>query len=256
MDSGIGRAFDAAAPHYDRTWGTNPVGLLFRHAVQERLAALFAKGTSVLDLGCGTGEDALFLAARGVRVTGIDASPRMIDTARMKAAARGLRETIRFEQGDVEEMDGFVPEWHGAYSNFGALNCVDLARVGRRLAELLMPGAPVLFTFMGRWPLPATLERALTGRGQVRRDGDVAVAGTPVSVRYPTVEAIRRGLGQVFAWRRTSGLGVVLPDPGHRRFAVQHPQALAVLAVAERLMASTPGLRALGDHVVLEGHRR
>ena len=45
---------------------------------------------SVLDVGCGTGENALFLAARGHRVTGIDFLEEPITRARRKAAERGL----------------------------------------------------------------------------------------------------------------------------------------------------------------------
>jgi SAM-dependent methyltransferase len=44
----------------------------------------------VLDVGCGTGEHALFLAGRGHRVMGIDSAPAAIERARAKAAARGL----------------------------------------------------------------------------------------------------------------------------------------------------------------------
>ncbi|KAA0587183.1 SAM-dependent methyltransferase [Azospirillum lipoferum] len=53
-----------------------------------RLFALHADGpvASVLDLGCGTGGHALPLAARGLRVTGVDRSPAMLARARVKAA--------------------------------------------------------------------------------------------------------------------------------------------------------------------------
>ncbi len=44
----------------------------------------------VLDAGCGTGENALYLAALGRRVMGVDAAPSAIERAREKAAARGL----------------------------------------------------------------------------------------------------------------------------------------------------------------------
>jgi SAM-dependent methyltransferase len=44
----------------------------------------------VLDAGCGTGENALHLAALGRRVMGIDGAPTAIARAREKAAARGL----------------------------------------------------------------------------------------------------------------------------------------------------------------------
>ncbi|HSD21141.1 MAG TPA: class I SAM-dependent methyltransferase [Anaeromyxobacter sp.] len=47
------------------------------------------KGT-VLDVGCGTGENALYLASLGRRVVGVDGSPAAIARAREKAAERGL----------------------------------------------------------------------------------------------------------------------------------------------------------------------
>lgn len=47
-------------------------------------------GPVVIDVGCGTGENALFLASRGHHVTGIDAAQAAIATARAKAEERGL----------------------------------------------------------------------------------------------------------------------------------------------------------------------
>lgn len=58
---------------------------------------------SVLDLGCGTGENALYLAARGHEVRGIDFVPAAIDRARAKAKARGM--DVRFDVGDVLAVD-------------------------------------------------------------------------------------------------------------------------------------------------------
>lgn len=49
---------------------------------------------SVLDSGCGTGENALFFASRGQRVTGIDFLADPIQLARRKAAERGLTATF------------------------------------------------------------------------------------------------------------------------------------------------------------------
>jgi cyclopropane fatty-acyl-phospholipid synthase-like methyltransferase len=50
---------------------------------------------SVLDVGCGTGENALHLASLGKPVMGIDASPTAVAAARAKTAARGLTATFR-----------------------------------------------------------------------------------------------------------------------------------------------------------------
>jgi SAM-dependent methyltransferase len=53
----------------------------------------------VLDIGCGTGENTLFLAGRGLEVVGIDAAPTAIGKARAKTKERGI--TARFEVADA-----------------------------------------------------------------------------------------------------------------------------------------------------------
>lgn len=59
---------------------------------------------SVLDVGCGTGENALFLAARGHEVWGVDIVPQAIERARAKAAARGL--SAEFRVHDALDLAG------------------------------------------------------------------------------------------------------------------------------------------------------
>jgi 2-polyprenyl-3-methyl-5-hydroxy-6-metoxy-1,4-benzoquinol methylase len=57
---------------------------------------------SVLDIGCGTGEHALFFAAEGHEVWGIDSAPRAIEKAKEKAAERGLH--VHFFVHNVLEL--------------------------------------------------------------------------------------------------------------------------------------------------------
>jgi len=54
---------------------------------------------SVLDVGCGTGENVLYLAERGLAAAGIDGAPTAIRKARAKAKGRGLK--ARFEVADA-----------------------------------------------------------------------------------------------------------------------------------------------------------
>jgi cyclopropane fatty-acyl-phospholipid synthase-like methyltransferase len=58
---------------------------------------------SVLDVGCGTGENALFLASRGHEVWGVDFVPVAIERARAKARQRGL--DVHFQVGDALKLD-------------------------------------------------------------------------------------------------------------------------------------------------------
>jgi len=70
----------------------------------EALADAGAIVGPVLDAGCGTGENALFLAARGLDVVGVDAVEAAIEAARRKAVARGLE--AQFLVHDALALEG------------------------------------------------------------------------------------------------------------------------------------------------------
>lgn len=69
----------------------------------EQLVARGALTGDVLDVGCGTGENALYLAAQGQRVVGIDVSPTAVRKAQEKARSRHQTEAD-FQVGDALEL--------------------------------------------------------------------------------------------------------------------------------------------------------
>jgi hypothetical protein len=179
----------------------------------------------------------------------------MLACARRKASELGLGEDrARFECRAAESVGELSEGFDGAYSDFGALNCADLGAVGAGLARVLRRGAPVLVSLLGRWPLPEGLLRALSGRGAPR--GEPCVSGIPVSARYYSSGETRAALGPDFVWRGGFALGVLVPGPDHDAWACRHPQSFGALAALEAIVHGWPLLRALGDHVVLDGVRR
>ncbi|HEX5164835.1 MAG TPA: methyltransferase domain-containing protein, partial [Thermomicrobiales bacterium] len=86
--------FDSVAAGYDDAFTSHQLGHWLREMVWQRMAASFAPGQHVLELGCGTGEDALWLAQRGVHVTATDASPAMLAETRRKVERAGLGEFV------------------------------------------------------------------------------------------------------------------------------------------------------------------
>jgi SAM-dependent methyltransferase len=72
------------------------------------IATKFDRGTA-LDLGCGQGRNALWLAERGFAVTGLDLSPVAIEQARARAAQLGLDAT--FESVDLLTWEPDGQEW-------------------------------------------------------------------------------------------------------------------------------------------------
>ena len=63
---------------------------------------------SALDLGCGTGTNAIYLAQHGFSVTAIDVSRRAISLATRKTRSAQLTDRVRYERGDVTMMRRWV----------------------------------------------------------------------------------------------------------------------------------------------------
>lgn len=97
-------------------------------------------GPSVLDVGCGTGENALYLAARGHEVWGLDASSRAIQKARTKAAERNLATT--FLVGNAFELARLGRGFETVIDSglFHVFSDAERIRFVESLAGILPPG--------------------------------------------------------------------------------------------------------------------
>src|SRR6202789_3270891 len=73
--------FDAVADRYDQSFTASRIGQAQRASVWKELGKTFRSGDRVLEIGCGTGVDACFLAERGVKVVACDSSPAMVEVA-------------------------------------------------------------------------------------------------------------------------------------------------------------------------------
>ncbi|MEW6719381.1 MAG: class I SAM-dependent methyltransferase [Thermodesulfobacteriota bacterium] len=93
-----------------------------------------------LDLGCGTGTNAMTLARHGWRVTGIDFTPAAIRAARRKAAEEGLE--VEFRVGDVTDLRS-LPGGYDYALDIGCLHSLpaeDRAAYAGGLFRLVRPG--------------------------------------------------------------------------------------------------------------------
>jgi hypothetical protein len=206
----------------------NPATLVFGHVLESRLEALFHAGDRVLELDGPRSAAASRLEARGVRVAALD-------PARARTEAGG--------------------SFDGAFAASAFLDGADLIAIGPALGAALRPGAPVLLTLLGPWPLPALLRRTLTGAGERRRGEDPQTRRVARPPSYPTLGEARRALGPSFEWTDAYALGVLLPDATREAWVRDHPQGFAMLAMMERVVRRWPGVRQLGDRLVLEGRR-
>jgi len=252
-------AFDDLAPDYDATFTSTPVGSVLRALVWSRLDRALAGACRVLEIGCGTGEDAIRLALRGARVLAIDASPAMVQIAARKAQARGCGDRIEFRCLPMEELNriGAAEQFDGTLSNFGALNCTtELPAVIGSVAAQLQPGARLVWVLMGRyvpWEWGWYLLRAEPKKAW-RRLGD-STSWRGLSIAYPTPREVSRLLQPFFRVDCLSPLGFALPPSYAAAWLNRRPQVLSALTHLEQMAQGCPPLASCADHYIIEATR-
>jgi ubiquinone/menaquinone biosynthesis C-methylase UbiE len=252
--------FDELAADYDRAFTGSSIGRTMRDATWRRMDLAFGAGDRVLELNCGTGEDAVHLARRGVHVVATDSSAEMVATARRKAQLAGLVDRVEVRRMCIEGLGGEFGEatFGGALSNFGGVNCLeDLPGFARELAHVLKPGAPALLCVMGPavpWEWGWYLARGRPAKAWRR----LRPGGTPwrgMTVRYPSIGALRRAFAPYFKQKRVSAIGALVPPSYAEDWATQHPRLLRTLDRWERRLEAVPPFPWLADHYLIELER-
>ncbi|MEX2303232.1 MAG: methyltransferase domain-containing protein [Bryobacterales bacterium] len=286
-----GIAFDRIAPHYDEDFTNSLIGRLQREHVWRHIDGLFAPGARVLDLGCGTGADAIHLARRGCQVHAVDASGQMIAEARRKAAAAGLADitwdrqsclsTQRqaqqsappAEQRSVqpsaqplanaaskENRQDCLSHYDGALSNFGVLNCVEHLRpVATSLSALIRPGGHLALCFISRFCLWETVAYCVQGRPAkaVRRWSNQGRASAslkgsaPFPVYYHSVREIISAFEPEFQLTSYGGIGILVPPCYLEARANRMPGLTKLAARIDQVISAWPICRAVADHALL-----
>lgn len=261
MDSA---AFDAFAASYDSDFTHSLLGKLLRQRVWEVYARHFQSGQRVLELACGTGEDALWLAGRGVQVTATDGSAEMVRVARAKAAVAGLTPLITTQQLSLQELGAGhfkgQEQFDGAYSNFGGLNTIGQWQpLAEALAGLVRPGGRVVLVPMGPfcpwemiWSLghgqPRQAFRRLGARAEAR------IGPVTIPIWYPTARRLQAVFVPWFDHVRTESLALWLPPTYLGHLVNRWPALFDRLCRLETATARFTG--GWGDHYIIVFQRK
>jgi len=253
-------AFDSVAADYDGPRGNNALIQDMRSEMWRTLDATFAPESRLIDLGCGTGLDAVRMARVGHHVTATDWSQRMVERTRERAEREQLADrvqTIEVGAHELFRVDGQA-QFDGAYSNLGALNCVpNLAEMAAQCARLLKPRAALVFSVIGRvcpWEIGYYALRRNWARLRVR----FAATMVPVSMnkqvvwtRYYTPREFYGAFERQFALEHWRGLCVLAPPPYMTQMKEKHLRLYERLWRLDRRAAGWPMLRNMGDHFVI-----
>ncbi len=254
-------AFDTAAETYDQDFTYTDLGQWLRGRVWERLTERFQSGDSVLEIGCGTGEDAVWLAKQGIKVLATDVSPIMRQKTQEKVANEGLSELVQIQTLDLNHLPDweFVSTFDGVYSNFGAVNCTqDWKGLAEFLSKAVKPGGIVGFGVMSPFCLWETMWHGLhldfgTAFRRLKRHSVAVLAdGSDIKVYYPSARQLTKAFSPYFRKVDMRGIGVFLP-PSDAFGVIEKRPALAkrLIGLEQRLAHRYP-FRTWADHYWIE----
>jgi demethylmenaquinone methyltransferase / 2-methoxy-6-polyprenyl-1,4-benzoquinol methylase len=152
--------FDIIAPRYDQFTRLFSFGMDRRWKAEllRELTPHITRDTQALDLACGTGDLSFAIAALGAHVTGIDASPRMIDAANERRATAGPA----FLVGDMTQLDVANESVDVVTAGYGLRNVPDFHRALSEIARVLKRGGRLVTLDFYR-PTAALWRRAFLG---------------------------------------------------------------------------------------------
>lgn len=245
--------FDAVARDYDAAFTGTAVGRLLRERVWQILADLGIGGFGYLDannsnqqaleLNCGTGEDAVWLAKKGYNVLATDISPAMVALTENKARQNGATGRIQTQMCSFAEVGNLEGPFDLVFSNFGGLNCAspeELRKLSLDLQKLTNPGGLFVAVVMSRFCWQETLyfllKRKLSEafRRLSRKPVNARLdEKTAVPTWYYSPDEIRRYFPD-FQAKRVLPVGFWLPPSYLNPFFEKRPRLLGLLNFLEK----------------------
>lgn len=252
--------FDIMAETYDDEFTHSNIGQLQRNRVWECLLPIidsYSRPLSILEINCGTGEDAIMLARLGHCVTATDASRAMISKAEQKADLLA-QPGIVFEACSFDELSTHLggKKFDLVISNFGGLNCIPtkaVRKLSNDLTGLLNSGGKLFFVVMGTccmWEMLYFLAKGKLRSAFRRQRKSVSFGSgeTQMDIFYHSPRKMKQMFKSLYHCEGSLPVGLLIPPSYLEKFFSGRPRPLQSLARLENRFGSFRMLSNLSDH--------
>jgi SAM-dependent methyltransferase len=257
----VAGAFDSASEEYDFTIGANFINVWIRERSIKEVLERARPDDVLLEIGCGTGTEAIRISKQVRGVVATDISSSMIALLQRKIGARKLGNKVQALQMraiDVARARDYLPGGKArvAYSFNGALNCeLELPRFPRELWNVLEPGGLFVCSIRNRFCLEESLVqgallrfRSLTPRKEQPKMVSVGGMDIPAYYYYPWEFA--GFFKPYFDVKKTVALPAIIPPPYLNDLYVKLRSRLMFLEHADVALASIFPFNRFGDQTL------
>lgn len=250
-------AFDTLAPTYDSDFTHTPLGLILRQRAQAHIQRYLSSGMRVLELGCGTGEDARWIGEQGIAITATDASARMRDEAQAKTRHLPLVSVLPLDMAQPPQTWPDTP-FDLVFSHFGALNCVaDVPPLVEWLSKRVVPGGHVCLMVMSpdcAWERVWYTLRGNPKKAARRRHTTLFQPGPdqpPMTIHYPSIESLSEAFRPSFQPLYAEPMGLFIPPSELFGMVEKRPRLKRLLVGLEARFGRQRALARYADHYTL-----
>ena len=253
-------AFSRQSVVFDDLYSGNVIVNYKRDRVRQHVLKYLARGSSILELNAGTGEDALFFAREGFKVHATDISVGMQHELKQKAAKSKLDVVITTEICSFTQLHQLENQgpYDQIFSNFAGLNCTnELDKVLMSFEALLNPGGIATLVVLPKFCLWETLllfkgkfrtafRRFFSKKGRTAR-----VEGAYFKCWYYHPSYIVKRLQNRFELLSIEGLCTLVPPSYIEGFAEKHPRVYRFLKEKEDRFKSKWPWKYIGDYYII-----
>ena len=171
----VKNAYNQIASRYDSLMVASE---MYRLELWKLYQSAFYPGQHILDLGCGTGTDSIFLARMGCKITALDISSNMLDQLRNKISRDESSGMITLVEADINALSKLaLPSVDGVISGFAVVNTVDdVKSLAEAVYSLLTPEGKVILHGLNHVKSPDKTDKEPELTTRIVKIGKVSVS--------------------------------------------------------------------------------
>lgn len=255
------QAFDTYATVYDTHFTGSLIGKAQRARVYTHVQKhIDGSIKTALELNCGTGEDAIWLASKGLTVLATDISEGMLQVARQKK----INELTEFKRLEIQNINTLQPKTFDlVFSNFGGLNCLapnEMIAFSSHCSGLQNKGNKLALVIMGKkclWEIfYYRVKRDVKKRNRRLAEGgaETAIDGRQFTTYYYSPKEITALFANNYRLVSLKPIGFFVPPSYLETFFSEKTNLFRCLVWLERLFGNFKTLSNYADHflIVLE----
>jgi ubiquinone/menaquinone biosynthesis C-methylase UbiE len=253
-------AFSRQAWEFDSLYGNDTIVRYKRRRVRSHLEKHLASASRILELNCGTGEDAVWLAQQGHKVHATDISGSMLEQVNDKLKHLQLLRSVSLEQCSFTELELLQDKgpYDHIFSNFAGLNATGrLEKVLSAFNFLLKPGGKATLVLLPKfclWEFSLLLKgkfKTAFRRFSGKKGARAHINGEFFRCWYYNPAYIQTHLSDVFSVIDLEGLCSLVPPSYIAGFAEKHPSLYRFLEKKENSLKSKWPWRSIGDYYII-----